>query len=166
MAKIVLLSCTKSKLDKPSAAQDLYSASPMFQKTLEYGKTLSPDKMYILSAKYHLVPLNKKLAPYDKTLKEMPKGEKEKWSEEVYRQMKQNGINPEQDTFIMLTGSEYMKPLTKYIPEKNIETPMEGKRFGERLKWLNSQIKKIKEVLNRVKNIIYETIQAAIKRVY
>jgi hypothetical protein len=34
MAKIVLLSCTKSKLDKPSQAQDLYSASPMFRKNV------------------------------------------------------------------------------------------------------------------------------------
>lgn len=166
MAKIVLLSCTKSKLDKPAAAQDLYSASPMFQKTLEYGKELKPDKMFILSAKHHLVPLSKKLAPYDKTLKEMSKDEKEKWAEEVYKQMKQNGVNPEKDTFIMLTGSEYMKPLLKYIPEDHIETPMEGKRFGQRLKWLNSQVQKIKEVLKRVKNIIYETIQTTVKRVY
>ena len=31
MAKIVLLSCTKSKLDKPAPAKDMYSPSPMFQ---------------------------------------------------------------------------------------------------------------------------------------
>jgi len=166
MSKIVLLSCTKSKLDKPAQAQDLYSASPMFKKTLEYGKALHPDKMFILSAKHHLVPLTKVLKPYDKTLKEMPKKEKEKWGEEVYQQMKQNSINPEKDTFVMLTGSEYMKPLKKYIPEKHMETPMEGKRFGERLKWLNSQVQKLKEVLKRVKNIIYEIIQTAVKRVY
>ena len=49
MAKIVLLSCTKSKLDKRSKAKDLYSASPMFKKTLEYGEGLNPDKMFILS---------------------------------------------------------------------------------------------------------------------
>ena len=85
MAKIVLLSCTKSKLDKAAPAQELYSASPMFQKTLEYGKALKPDKMYILSAKHHLVPLTKELAPYDKTLKEMPKAEKEKWGEETVK---------------------------------------------------------------------------------
>jgi hypothetical protein len=166
MAKIVLLSCTKSKLDKPSQAQDLYSASPMFQKTLEYGKTLHPDKMYILSAKHHLVPLTKVLDPYDKTLKEMSKEEKEKWGETVYKQMKQQGVNPEKDTFVMLTGSEYMKPLMKYIPEEHMEAPMEGKRFGQRLKWLNSQVQKIKEILKRVKSIIYETIKTTAKRVY
>lgn len=156
MATIVLLSCTKSKLNKPSQAQDLYSASPMFQKTLEYGKSLRPDKMYILSAKHHLVPLTKVLAPYDKTLKEMPKDEKEAWGEKVQSQMKSAGINPEKDKFIFLTGSEYMKPLLKFIPEKNIEKPMEGRRMGERLQWLNSQIKKLHEIAKHIKKLVYE----------
>ena len=159
MAKIVLLSCTKSKLDHAAPAQELYSASPMFQKTLEYGKALKPDKMYILSAKHHLVPLTKELAPYDKTLKEMPKAEIEKWGEETVKQMKSHGINVDKDNFIFLTGSEYMKPLTKYIPEANIEKPMEGRRMGERLQWLNSQIKKLKEVVSKLKKIIYEVFQ-------
>ena len=156
MSTIVILSCTKSKLDKPSQAQDLYSASPMFQKTLEYGKSLKPDKMYILSAKHFLVPLNKVLAPYDKTLKEMPKDEKNAWGEKVISQMKASGINIEKDKFIFLTGSEYMKPLLQYIPEGNIEKPMEGRRMGERLQWLNSQIKKLHEVAKRIKKIVYE----------
>lgn len=159
MAKVVLLSCTKSKTKHAAPAQELYSASPMFQKTLEYGKSLKPDKMYILSAKHHLVPLTKKLEPYDKTLKEMPKDEKEKWGEETIKQMKSSGINPEKDTFIFLTGSEYMKPLAKYIPDGNVEKPMEGKRFGERLKWLNSQVQKLSEAFKRLKNLIYEALK-------
>ena len=159
MAKIVLLSCTKSKLDKPAPAQELYSASPMFQKTLEYGKSLKPDKMYILSAKHHLVPLTKELAPYDKTLKDMPKDEKDTWGEETLKQMKSVGINPQNNKFIFLTGSEYMKPLTKHIPEENIEKPMEGGRMGERLKWLNQQIKSLKEALHKFKKLIYEVFK-------
>jgi hypothetical protein len=156
MARIVLLSCTKSKIDRTAPAQELYSASPMFQKTLEYGKKLKPDKMYILSAKHHLVPLTKELAPYDKTLKEMPKDEKEKWGEETVKQMKSAGINLEKDKFIFLTGGEYLKPLAKYIPEENMETPMEGQRFGQRLKWLNSQLS---EIFTKLKNIIYEVLK-------
>ena len=159
MAKVVLLSCTKSKTKHAAPAQELYSASPMFQKTLEYGKSLKPDKMYILSAKHHLVPLTKTLEPYDKTLKEMPKDEKEKWGEETIKQMRSSGINPEKDQFIFLTGSEYMKPFNQYIPDSNIENPMEGKRFGERLKWLNSQVQKLSEAFKRLKNLIYEALK-------
>jgi hypothetical protein len=159
MAKVVLLSCTKSKTKHAAPAQELYSASPMFQKTLEYGKSLKPDKMYILSAKHHLVPLTKTLEPYDKTLKEMPKDEKEKWGEETIKQMRSAGINPEKDTFVFLTGSEYMKPFNQYIPDSNIENPMGGKRFGERLKWLNSQVQKLTEAFKRLKNLIYESLK-------
>lgn len=159
MAKIVLLSCTKSKLDKPAPAQELYSPSPTFQKTLEYGKQLKPDKMYILSAKHHLVPLDKKLAPYDLTLKDMKKDEKEKWGQIVMKQMKEKGINPNKNTFIFLTGTEYMKPLLEYIPEQNIETPLEGLKMGERMKWLNSKIGKLKEILVNLKTILYEYIK-------
>jgi hypothetical protein len=130
----------------------------MFKKTLEYGKSLQPDKMFILSAKHHLVPLNKELDPYDKTLKEMPADEKEKWGDETVKQMKSHGLNLNKDKFIFLTGSEYMKPLTKYIPDSNIEKPMEGRRMGERLKWLNTQISKLNELFNKAKNMIYECL--------
>ena len=163
MARIVLLSCTKSKLDKPSEAQDLYSASPMFRKTLEYGKSLKPDKMFILSAKHHLTPLTKILEPYDLTLKEMKKDEKEAWGEKTISQIKSLGINPEKDTFIFLAGTEYIKPLLKYIPETNIEEPMKGKRFGERLKWLNTQITRLNELYKRIKTVIYETYNRKFK---
>jgi hypothetical protein len=66
------------------------------------------------------------------------------------------GINPEKDRFIFLTGTEYMKPLLKHIPENHTEMPMEGKRMGERMKWLNQQIQGIKEIVKHVKKIIYE----------
>lgn len=156
MAKVVLLSCTKSKLDHKAPAQELYSASPMFKKTLEYGKSLHPDKIYILSAKHFLVPLDKELAPYDKTLKEMPKDEKEKWGEITMQQMKKAGLNLDKDDFIFLTGSEYLKPFIGHI--KHIETPMKGLKLGQRLKWLNSQISKITEIFKRIKQSIYECL--------
>jgi hypothetical protein len=159
MSRIVLLSCTKSKLDKKSPAYQLYSPSPMFQKTMEYGKSLKPDKMFILSAKYHLVPMNKELEPYDLTLKTMKSDEKKTWGAEVIKQMKSSGINPSSDKFVFLTGAEYMKPLKEYIPEENIETPMDGKRMGERLSWLNSQIKKLNEIVKYIKSLIYEHIK-------
>ena len=129
MARIVLLSCTKAKLDKPAPAQELYSPSPMFQKTKAYGESLKPDKTFILSAKHHLTPMDKQLEPYDLTLKNMKKDEKEQWGETVISQMNDRGIKPESDTFIFLAGSEYIKPLKDHIPEENIENPMQGKFY-------------------------------------
>ena len=59
-----------------------------------------------------------------------------------------------------------MKPLSQYIPEENIEKPMEGKRLGERLSWLNSQVKKLSEIVKKIKTIIYENFKGATKRIY
>lgn len=159
MSKIVLLSCTKSKLDKPAPARDMYSPSPMFQKTKSYGEGLKPDKMFILSAKYGLLPMDKQIEPYDLTLKTMKADEKNQWGEMVKGQMGKVGLSPEKDNFIFLTGSEYMKPLEKFIPSENVEKPMEGKRMGERLSWLNSQVKKLQEFVKHIKNIIYEIVK-------
>ncbi len=159
MARIVLLSCTKAKLDKLSPAQELYSPSPMFQKTKAYGETLKPDKTFILSAKHHLVPMEKELEPYDLTLKNMKKDEKEQWGKTVISQMNDRGIKPESDTFIFLAGSEYIKPLKDHIPEENIENPMQGKRMGERLSWLNKQVENLNEIFNSLKQSIYEILK-------
>jgi hypothetical protein len=159
MARIVLLSCTKAKLDKPAPAQELYSPSPMFQKTKAYGESLKPDKTFILSAKHHLTPMDKQLEPYDLTLKNMKKDEKEQWGETVISQMNDRGIKPESDTFIFLAGSEYIKPLKDHIPEENIENPMQGKRMGERLSWLNKQVENLKEIFNSLKQRIYEILK-------
>ena len=72
--------------------------------------------------------------------------------------MSKVGVNPQSDKFVFLTGSEYMKPLEKFIPSENIEKPMEGKRMGERLSWLNSQAQKLQELFKSIKNLIYEII--------
>jgi hypothetical protein len=138
---IVFLSCSKSKQDYKCQAQELYSASPMFTKTLEYGKKLNPDSMYILSAKHHLVEMEDELEPYDLTLKEFTSEEKQAWGGETYRQMVDKGMNGSKDKFIFLAGTEYINPLLEYIPEVNIEEPLEGKRFGERLSWLNANMR-------------------------
>jgi hypothetical protein len=52
-----------------------------------------------------------------------------------------------------------MKPLEGFIPAENIEKPMEGKRMGERLSWLNSQAQKLKEIVKKIKKLIYEHLK-------
>jgi len=60
------------------------------------------------------------------------------------------------ECFEMCWSPSDTKLLKDYIT--NIETPMEGKRMGERLQWLNSQIGKITEIFKRLKNLIHECI--------
>lgn len=56
MKRIVLISCVSKKRNVKSKAKDLYKG-PLFTNSLAYGQALKPDKIYILSAKHHLLNL-------------------------------------------------------------------------------------------------------------
>ena len=160
MKTVVLLSCVATKAPTPQPAEQLYQ-SPLFEKSLAYGKSLHPDDMFILSAKHYLLPLQKVIAPYNKTLNEMDADQKKEWSEQIVRMLKQHGFNPERDKFIILAGSSYRKYLEPML--KNVEVPVEGLRIGQQMQWYNKQLKKIKETVNQIKTIIYEAIRKSFK---
>lgn len=70
---IVMISCCKSKLEdgREHPAAELYT-SPLFRKSLEYARRITQDKdIYILSAKYGLLPLEARVRSYDVTLNRM-----------------------------------------------------------------------------------------------
>lgn len=137
MKTIVLISCGSKKLDKKAAAHDLYT-SPLFRKSLSYALSLNPDKIFILSAKHHLLPLTKIVSPYDKTLNDMSHLEIKKWVGKVVKNLKKES-NIRKDCFVILAGSDYTVCLSEYLP--NVKTPLKGKRIGERLNWLTKELK-------------------------
>jgi cytoplasmic iron level regulating protein YaaA (DUF328/UPF0246 family) len=137
MAKIVLISCVSKKLNHKSKAQDLY-VSPLFQKNLRYAKSLNPDKIFILSAKYGLLNLTDEVEPYDKTLNKMTSNEIKEWANSVLKQLqKVSDIN--KDKFVFLAGKNYRKFLLPRI--KNYKIPMLGLGIGKQLKWLTERVK-------------------------
>lgn len=69
--RVVLISCGKKKLPAKAIASDLYVSS-LFKKNLQFGRSLSPDKIFILSAKYGLIHLDEAIDPYDLTLNSRP----------------------------------------------------------------------------------------------
>lgn len=82
MKKIVLISCVKKKLPYRAKAKDLYT-STLFRANLEYARRLTPDAIYILSAKYGLVGLEDEIDVYDLTLNKMAESQKRVWAEKV-----------------------------------------------------------------------------------
>ena len=137
MAKVVLISCVSKKLHHKSKAQDLY-VSPLFQKNLKYANSLNPDKIFILSAKYGLLRLNKEIEPYDKTLNKMHSNEIKEWANYVLNQMRKS-TDIENDEFIFLAGNNYRKFLLPHL--KHYKIPMLGLSIGKQLKWLSKRIK-------------------------
>ena len=113
MKKIILISCASKKINKKIKAQDLY-ISALFQKNLQYAKSLNPDKIFILSAKYGLLKLDEEIEPYDKTLNRMHSCEIKEWANSVLSQL-QKVVDLNKDEFVFLAGSNYRKFLLPSI---------------------------------------------------
>lgn len=111
---------------------DLYT-STLFRYNLLYAHSLTPDAIYILSAKYGLVSLNSVIDTYDLTLNNMKTNEIKNWAEKVVESLREKH-DLTSDKFIILAGNNYRKFI---IPKLSIhEIPMKGKKIGEQLQWL------------------------------
>ena len=136
MNRIVLISCVGKKLPHKARAEDLYT-SPLFKYNLRYAKSLRPDNIYILSAEHGLLPLDKDIEPYNKTLNKMPAREIKKWAKEVINQLK-NRADLQRDEIIFLAGQKYRKYLIPYI--RNYMIPLERLSIGRQLNYLKMKL--------------------------
>jgi len=138
MAEIVLIACASKKINCRAEAKDLY-VSPLFNYNLKYAHSLNPDKILILSAKYGLLGLDKKIEPYNITLNKMPATEIKKWANSVIGQLRK-ASDLDKDKFIFLAGNNYRKYLLPYI--SNYRIPMKGLGIGKQLKFLKDHLLK------------------------
>ncbi len=124
------------KLPKEAKAQDLY-ISPLFKMNLDYARMQHPDAIYILSAKYGLLDLEKIIEPYEQTLNTMKIREVKDWALDVIDQM-QGKINFQNDEIIFLAGERYRKFLMPLC--RNATAPLKGLGIGRQLQWLKKNI--------------------------
>lgn len=132
--QIVLISCANQKLPARAKAKDLY-ISTLFKLSLAYAKKLQPDTIFILSAKHGLLPLEKEIEPYEKTLNTMRSAEVRAWADNVLTQLN-NHCRIDETKFIFLAGAQYRRYLLPHI--KHSQTPLQGLRIGEQLQKLNA----------------------------
>ena len=82
---IVFLGCSATKAAKKCKAKDLYQGS-LFKYSYEYAKKkLKPNRIFILSAKHHLLSLGDVIAPYDMCLDDFSAEENQEWADEVIK---------------------------------------------------------------------------------
>jgi hypothetical protein len=137
MSKVVLISCVSKKQSIKSKAKDLY-ISPLFKYNLKFAKSFNPTKIFILSAKYGLVDLDKEIEPYNQTLNKMSQAEIKDWSKQVLCDLRKEA-NFEKEEFIFLAGEKYRKYLISEI--KNYQIPLKGLGIGKQLKFLKEHTK-------------------------
>jgi hypothetical protein len=137
MTTFALISCSKTKLDRRSRAEELYS-SALFRKSLL--NALSRKVPYfILSAKYGLLSPDECIDPYDVTLKQMPECQREAWGASVAEAISAKFKSG--DVALLLTGNTYRQSIEPHLRRLGISVvaPLSGKSLGQRLAVLREE---------------------------
>lgn len=132
MRTIVLISCVSKKLPHRARAAELYT-SPLFVGALRYARSLHPDAIYILSAKYGLLAPDAEIEPYDVTLIKMGASEVRAWADRVLGQLRLCS-DLQRDHYVFLAGEKYRKYLVPHM--RSCEVPMQGLSIGRQLQFL------------------------------
>lgn len=101
--KAALVACSNSKRDNRNVSWALYN-STLFEKSWAAASLVGDP--FVISAKHHLLTVDDRLDPYDKTLKNFSWDEKVTWAETVCEQL------PEKyDEIVVFGGRDYVEPL-------------------------------------------------------
>ncbi len=137
MTVVYLISCTKAKLNCKCEAEKIYSASPLFKLSLQYAKNRADKKnIFVLSAKFGLLPLDEVIEPYNQTLKDAARSVKKVWSRKVEAQLAKS-FDLNGTRFVILAGKDYWGELN--LP--NMQLPLCGMPQGVRMQWLKRNAK-------------------------
>lgn len=132
--RVALVSCVKSKLDRPALAKDLYT-SALFRALRAYAED-NANEWFILSAEHGLVEPDLVLAPYERTLNRMPKAQRDEWAARVKDELAAR--IPTGTDVIILAGERYREALVPFLRGRGhrVEIPLEGLSFGRQLRRL------------------------------
>lgn len=140
MKTIYLVSCVSKKRSAKLPAEELYR-SDLFQKSRAYVlRQMRPgDEWYVLSAKHGLVSPRLAIEPYNETLNNMGKRERQEWAHRVEKDLR-NLLRPG-DVVVFLAGQNYREFLEPALSGFGCSTlvPMRGMRIGEQLRWLDRE---------------------------
>jgi cytoplasmic iron level regulating protein YaaA (DUF328/UPF0246 family) len=140
MKKVCLISCVKSKNEGKHKAIDLYCGQ-LYTGHLKYARSLGfkDEDIYILSAKHGLLKHDDVIEPYEKTLNNMKKPERNKWAKIVLEQLK-NSFDVHSTEFTILAGKNYYENLEPYLPMVNLPPELKGLPIGKRVQKLNQLV--------------------------
>jgi hypothetical protein len=133
--KVAFIACSATKLDSPALAREMYQGS-LFKKSKEFIQS-SVDDWFILSAKYGLLSPDQQIEPYEQTLNNMSKSEREAWGKAVLKQLE--GRLKKGDQLYFLCGERYYEEISSALSDMGYEIkfPLRGLGgIGYQLQWL------------------------------
>ena len=125
---LALIGCGARKQQQPCKASELYTGA-LFQKSLLWALRRS-RRVYILSAKYGLVDLERVLIPYNTKLTDLPIRERKAWGANVTKAIQD--LSPE-GPILALAGNAYLSFLS---PPLTLVKPLDSLGIGKRLSFL------------------------------
>lgn len=138
---IGLVSCTKTKRAEAAPPRELYAPSTLFEKASNFCES-EYDSWYILSAKYGLLdPDGPAVEPYNESLTEATKAEREEWGEQVVSEITSELGPLSNIEFVFHAGKAYTEPLSHRLQQEGgaVQSPLAGLMIGERLAWYNNR---------------------------
>lgn len=146
--RIALVSCGKKKLDRPAPARHMYTSN-LFRLSAEYAE-LAFDRWYIISAFHDLLKPDEVVEPYERSLAEMRKADRERWADRTAGALRREWGQH----FTLLAGKVYAECLGGRLrlatheaagpsirgSVAGVEDPLAGLGIGERLAWLKHAI--------------------------
>ena len=135
---LALVSCAKSKAPVACRAEELYRPSAFFRMAFQLAKRVAKDVM-ILSAKHGAVRPGDVIAPYEMTLMDASRPERQAWAEQVHAKLKDCPEYQAARTILWFAGESYRGELLPLVAQdgKHNVVPMAGMRQGEQLEWLS-----------------------------
>ncbi len=127
--KVCLIGCSKKKLAGNHLARNLYQGS-LFQKSLVIAERSDFNAIYILSAKYGLLELDRYVDAYEDDLTVKNKAARLSWSESVRNKLPTG-------EYYYFCGKKYWE----FLPAGT--TMFKGKGIGEILSHLNQKLANI-----------------------
>jgi hypothetical protein len=134
--RIGLVGCVKKKANKRQAAKNLYRSTLFMDRKCYVERTCK--EWWILSAKHRLLHPDKKIEPYDLTLKHLKRADRRDWSKRVLAEIVRR-IRPRKgDIFEVHAGADYLDfGLAKGLEALGcrIKNPTAGMPFGRQLQF-------------------------------
>jgi hypothetical protein len=133
--RVALVGCSAAKLKHAAPARELYT-SALFRAAYGYA-AMTCDAVVIVSAVYGIVAPSAIIRPYDRSLRQYSKREREDWGARTVMQLPSFGLSP---VLVILAGKIYADALDSGAHWHNLprpELPLSGIRgCGPRVRWL------------------------------
>ncbi|PND57507.1 hypothetical protein CRM90_10875 [Mycobacterium sp. ENV421] len=134
-ADILLVTCVKTKQEKPCAAKDLYT-STLFKKQRAFAENLGVA-WFILSAEHGLVAPDEWLAPYERYLPDTPAVYRTAWAGWVAERLDLLAGPVAGKVIEIHASAPYLNVVRPLLEAKGatVVDPLKGLAQGERLAW-------------------------------